>query len=228
MPCASVSATSASPTSVPIKWRSSPPRRPRFFIDNGAFSAWKKGVLLSADYWAAFYAWLPQWLASPTTWFVIPDEIDSGSQAQDALIRECPVELLPRGWPVWHMDEPISRLLALIERFGRVCIGSTAEYRVVGSVAWRLRMDEAFNAILASLGRVPPVHMLRGLQCLLPTFDYPFSSVDSTNIARNHNRMKKHGDLATWAIVQQTNRWDALNCPTTWPPPRLSQLSLIA
>ncbi len=193
-------------------------------IDNGAFSAWKKGLTLDREYWAAFYAFVALWLilAPAGSWFVIPDVIDAGSQEQDALIRECPAELLPFGVPVWHMDEPISRLLALIERHGRVCIGSTAEFAVVGSPAWRERMDEAWNAIWTAFGRIPPVHMLRGMQCLLPTFDYPFSTVDSTDLARNHNRLKRYGEHYRWAVAQKANRWDAMAAKRelVWPPRR--------
>jgi hypothetical protein len=194
----------------------------RVMIDNGAFSAWKKGLILDAAYWAAFWEFVTTWLprCPPGSSFVIPDVIDAGTQEQDALIRECPAELLPFAWPVWHMDEPISRLLALAERFGRACIGSTAEFVVVGSPAWRRRMDEAFDAELATFGKLPENHMLRGLQCFRPEFDYPFARADSADIGRNHNRQKRHGPRYLWAVEQRINRWDALaaRCPTTWVP----------
>jgi hypothetical protein len=191
-------------------------------IDNGAFSAWKKGVVLDDAYWRAFYEFVLTWLprADPRSWFVIPDVIDAGTQGQDALIRECPAELLNRGAPVWHMDEPVSRLLRLIERHPRVCIGSTAEYVVVGSPTWRARMDEVWDAIVETFGDIPQVHMLRGMQCFLPTFDYPFTSADSTDLARNHNRLKRYRELHKWASIQKADRWDRLaaRCPTSWVP----------
>jgi hypothetical protein len=191
-------------------------------IDNGAFSAWKKGLVLDAAYWRAFYEFVLRWLpqADPRSWFVIPDVIDAGTQEQDALIRECPADLLPRGAPVWHMDEPISRLLRLIEAHPRVCIGSTAEFVVVGSAAWRRRMDEVFDAVVQTFGDIPVLHMLRGMQCFLPTFDYPFASADSTDIARNHNRHARYGSHRRWATLQKADRWDRLAaaCPSTWTP----------
>ncbi|PZQ59251.1 MAG: hypothetical protein DI570_16455 [Phenylobacterium zucineum] len=191
-------------------------------IDNGAFSAWKKGLVLDAAYWRAFYDFVIRWLpqADPRSWFVIPDVIDAGTQEQDALIRECPAELLNRGAPVWHMDEPISRLLRLIEAHPRVCIGSTAEFAVVGSPAWRARMDEVWDEIIRTFGAVPIIHMLRGMQCFLPTFDYPFDSGDSTDIGRNHNRLKRYGERHMWAVARKADRWDELaaRCPTTWTP----------
>jgi hypothetical protein len=196
-----------------------------FFIDCGAFSAWKKGLLMTTAYWAAYYKFVRRWY-DQCAWFVIPDEIGSGTQAQEALLRECPADLLPKGWPVWHTDEPVSRALDLVQRFGRLCVGAVGEHEVIGSDAFRARMDELFNAIWATFGLIPPIHMFRGLRLLLPSYDYPISSADSTNIGRNHNRMKKHGDRRIWAIVAQTDRWDALNCPTTWPPTRLTQKQL--
>lgn len=188
-------------------------------IDNGAFSAWKKGIVLDAEYWGRFYEFVRNWIR-PGDWFVIPDVIDAGTQEQDALIRECPADIAPFGVPVWHMDEPIGRLLSLIEKHGRVCMGSTAEYAVVGSASWRMRMDEAWDAIAATFGDIPWIHMLRGMQCLMPSFDYPFSSVDSTDLARNHNRLKRYGDDYLWAIKAKADRWDSLNCPTSWEPRR--------
>ena len=77
-------------------------------LDNGAFSAWKRGHVVD---WHGYYHWADQWLDYPTTWAVIPDVIDSGTQEQDALLREWPHG--DRGAPVWHMDEPTIRLLAL-------------------------------------------------------------------------------------------------------------------
>ena len=203
-------------------------------IDCGSFAAWTANMKVGAQtiifdqaYWLAYYAFSAKWVRRPQDWCVIPDVIDAGSQEQDALLREWPAELARCGVPVWHMDEPVARLLRLIDTYGRVCIGSTAEYRVVGSPEWRERMDEVWNAIWTMFGAIPDVHMFRGLQCLLPSYDYPFRRVDSTNIARNHNRMKKHGSRSAWAIRQQIDGWDRRNCPEVWPPDRLKQTSLI-
>jgi hypothetical protein len=199
-----------------------------WFIDCGAFSAWKQGLVLDAAYWALYYEFVRHWLARGCGWFVIPDVINAGSQLQDALLRECPADLKPFGAPVWHMDEPISRLLTLADEFARVCIGSTAEYAVVGSPAWRERMDEAWDALRARQGPRPRIHMLRGLQCELPSYDYPFDSVDSTHMGRNHNRLNRFGDDKPWAVKQFADRWDRLNCPLRWEPEkRMRQADLM-
>lgn len=171
-------------------------------LDNGAFSLWKAGK--SVD-WRAYYEWTDRWLDYPTTWAVIPDVIDGGEDAQDALIRDWPHGA--RGVPVWHMDEPLNRLLRLTDTWPRVCVGSTAQYAIVLSDSWCQRMDAAFNAVARHHQRMPWLHMLRGMQ--LAGKRWPFASVDSTDIARNHNRPQNTPEL-------MADRWDAVQCPAHW------------
>lgn len=181
-------------------------------LDNGAFSAFTRG---HKPDWPGYYAWCDRWLDYPTTWAVIPDVIDAGSQEQDALLREWPHG--EKGAPVWHMDEPIDRLLRLIDEWPRVCVGSTGEYWRVLSDAWTARMDAAWGAIAAAHARTPTLHMLRGMQ--LSGREWPFASVDSTDIAQNHNRPQN-------TPRAMADRWDALQTPARWTP-RPVQLSLL-
>jgi len=184
-------------------------------LDNGAFSAWKSK---RATDWTGFYAWCDKWLDYPTTWAIPPDVIDAGSQEQDALLREWP-HGKRQAAPVWHMDEPVPRLLRLIEEgWSRVCVGSTAEYAVVLSELWQRRMDETWNEIARTFARTPPLHMLRGMQ--LSGMRWPFASVDSTDIAQNHHL--PHQGPRTMA-----DRWDAKQCPGRWEM-RAEQLELVA
>jgi len=171
-------------------------------LDNGAFSAWKSGKQTN---WNGYYQWCDQWLDYPTTWAVIPDVIDAGTQEQDALLREWPHG--HKGAPVWHMDEPIYRLLQLCDEWPRVCVGSTAEYAIVLSDAWCHRMDEAFNELASRHKRMPWLHMLRGMQ--LSGKQYPFGSVDSTDLARNHH-------LPHQTPRKMADRWDGAQCPARW------------
>jgi len=173
-------------------------------LDNGAFSVWKSG---KATDWPGYYDWCDRWLDHPTTWAVIPDVIDAGTQEQNALLREWPHG--ERGAPVWHMDEPLDRLVRLTEEWPRVCIGSTAEYAVVLSPSWVSRMDQAWNAISARHRRTPNVHMLRGMQ--LSGREWPFASVDSTDVAQNHNRPQN-------TARAMADRWDAGQTPAKWTP----------
>jgi hypothetical protein len=181
-------------------------------LDNGAFSAWKSGRPTD---WSAFYEWSDRWLAYPTTWAVIPDVIDAGTQEQDALLREWPHG--HKGSPVWHMDEPINRLLRLCDEWPRVCIGSTERFATVLSAQWCARIDQAFNDVSARHKRLPWLHMLRGMQ--LSGKHWPFASVDSTDIARNHH-LPHHGARS------MADRWDAKQTPGNWAR-RPQQMDLI-
>lgn len=171
-------------------------------LDNGAFS---KHTRQADTDWASYYAWCDQWLDYPTTWAVIPDVIDAGSQEQDGLIREWPHG--DRGAPVWHSSEPLDRLYRLCDEWPKVCVGSTDGHWQVLSAAWRARMDEAFNGLARRHKRMPWLHMLRGMQLALEP--YPFASVDSTDVARNHHR--PHNTARAMA-----DRWDAAQCPPRW------------
>lgn len=171
-------------------------------LDNGAFSAWTKGRVTD---WNGFYEWAAKWLDYHTTWAVIPDVIDGDEDANDALLKQWPHGT--RGAPVWHMHEDIGRLLNLAARWPRVCIGSSGSYRVVGSPRWHGRMSEAMNALCSN---APPpcwLHLLRGMA--LAGSHYPFASLDSTDVARNHNRPQN-------TAAKMAALWDSQQCPARW------------
>ena len=169
-------------------------------LDNGAFSVWRSGK--KAD-WESYYEWADMWLDCVTTWAIIPDVIDGSEAEQDALIKQWPHG--GRGAPVWHLNEPIDRLLALIETWPKVCIGSAGEYPEVGTDKWHGRMTEAFNEV-SKRGRMPWLHGLRmqGVGHL-----YPFGSVDSADVARNNNRKQNtiESMVARWDCSQPQMRW---------------------
>lgn len=171
-------------------------------LDNGAFTAWRQGT---ATDWKAYYRWVEPWLDYWTTWAVVPDVIDGDSDANDALLAEWPHGA--RGAPVWHMHEPIARLLRLAEAWPRLCLGSSGEYAVVGSARWHDRMTDAMNRLCGD--GPPPVwlHMLRGMS--LSGLHYPFASVDSTDIARNHNAPQN-------SPRKMVERWDCAQTPARW------------
>lgn len=174
-------------------------------LDNGAFSAFTKG---HTPNWTKFYAWCAKWFAEMEgTLAIIPDEIAAGSQYQDALITEWP--FAHRGIPVWHMDEPIGRLLDLVNVWPVVAIGSSGDYWKLLAPDWVARMDATFDAIVATYGSIPELHMLRGLAAC--RYDYPFRRADSTDIAKNHHRPQND-------VVRMADRWDAMDCPTGWQP----------
>lgn len=184
-------------------------------LDNGAFSKWRSG---KATDWPAYYDWADRWLHHPATWAVVPDVIDGGSQLQDALLREWP-HGRRQAAPVWHMDEPIARLLRLCEEgWERVCVGSTAEYAVVLSASWVGRMDSLWNKVTRTFGRAPRLHMLRGMQ--LSGREWPFYSLDSTDIAQNHH-------LPQNSPRAMADRWDGTQCAGRWTL-KPEQMELVA
>lgn len=154
-----------------------------FAVDNGAFSAWKRGTPVTD--WRPFYEWVGQLCREPGFDFaVIPDVIDGSEEENDALVSEWP---LPKwiGAPVWHMHESVERLVRLAEEWPRVCIGSSGEYSAVGTTEWWECINRALLAICDDKGK--PICKLHGLRMLNPKVfgQLPLSSADSTNVARN-------------------------------------------
>ena len=137
-------------------------------LDNGAFSFWmaarRRGLeACEAERdWRPYYAWVEQWLSGPNRWAVVPDAVAMPSQINDGLLNEWPLRR-EQAAPVWHMDEPISRLGRLLDQgWNRVCLGwvhPEKRQNVVGSPAYFARMDE----VAAFIGNIwPDLHMLRG------------------------------------------------------------------
>lgn len=158
-------------------------------LDNGAFTAWKKGV--SVD-WNEYFAWAHKLSKNPhVDWAIIPDVIDGDEEANLKLISRW-TQWESRfkqsfGVPVWHMHESDEKLAWLCRAYERIAIGSSAEYSSVGSEEWHRRMQWAMKILCDSEGNPKTkIHMLRGLDSAVFT-KYPFSSADSTNAARNCN-----------------------------------------
>lgn len=176
-------------------------------LDNGAFTFWRSGTPTD---WPGFVAWAKPWLEYRTTWAVMPDVIGGTEEENDLLIAwlwNHDSEVFRRSAPVWHMHESIDRLKRLCHGYERVCIGSSGMFKDVGSASWHRRMEQAMNAVCGN-GPVPVwLHMLRGMA--LSGSHYPFASVDSTDIAQNHNRPQN-------TPVRMVERWDAMQCSPRW------------
>ena len=154
-----------------------------FAIDNGAFSAWKRGEPVQD--WRAFYEWAAACKLVPSCDFaVVPDVIDGSEADNDALLAEWP---MPRwfGAPVWHMHESLDRLERLATAWPRVCIGSSGEFTMIGTQAWWGQISRAMRTVCNDEGQ--PLVKLHGLRMLNPEIftRLPFASADSTNIGRN-------------------------------------------
>jgi hypothetical protein len=153
-----------------------------FALDNGAFSAWRKGSPI--EEWEHYFAWIAGWTKHPGfDWFLIPDVIDGTEVENDALVESC--RTFEGAVPVWHLHESLNRLESLADRFRRVALGSSGEFSQIKTQRWWRRMAEAMDILCCGDGR--PRCKIHGLRMLDPEVftRFPFASADSTNVARN-------------------------------------------
>ena len=171
-------------------------------LENGAFSAFRKGEKLD---FKKCYEWLEDKLGHPH-WCVIPDIIDGSISEQKKLLVEFPFppELSA---PVWHIGLDIDYLYFLLDRYPRVCFGSSGQYWNVGSLQWCQRIDYVFNNLTKKYKHIPNIHMLRGLS--LGGTKYPFASADSTNVARNFKTLNKCPE-------KMARKIDSMQNPIKW------------
>lgn len=158
-----------------------------FALDNGAFSAWRRGLEMDTS---GYYRWTEKWLKYPGCDFaVIPDVIDGSKEDNDALISEWPHGVL--GVPVWHLHESLDRLLRLCKEWPKVALGSSGRWRTPGTADWWIRMGEAMQSVCDSDGM--PMTKLHGLRMLNPSVftRLPLSSADSSNVAVNSGSLKR-------------------------------------
>lgn len=151
-------------------------------LDNGAFSAWKRGIRID---WNDFYRRVEMHYENPKLkFFVIPDVIEGGEKDNDQLIAALPVHLRGKAAPVWHLHESIDRLVELCQEWPRVCFGSSGQYAVIRTKLWHERMKEAFQAIYVTHQFKTRIHGLRMLDGRVLGC-YPLNTADSTNLACN-------------------------------------------
>lgn len=151
-------------------------------FDNGAFSFWTNKKVPD---WDAFYSRLDGiYDHQKLKFFVIPDVIVGGEEDNDALIRSMPSKFIDKAAPVWHLHESIDRLVHLCEEWPRVCFGSSGEYAIIRTAAWKARMKEAFQAIYVKHNLKTKIHGLRMLDGRV-LGNYPLNTADSTNLACN-------------------------------------------
>ena len=159
-----------------------------FALDNGAYTLWKEQS--QAEYpWDDWFQWVKPWLSHPGLAFVVlPDVVDGTAEQNEQLASRWWMEHdVPHhmGVPVWHLHEPIKRLVSLSRRCQTVALGSSGEYAQPGVDQWWDRMADAMDSICDSTGR--PRCRLHGLRMMNPSIfaHVPFASVDSTSVARN-------------------------------------------
>jgi hypothetical protein len=173
-----------------------------FVLDNGAFTIWNKGGTLDV---AGFIAWVRHWHRHPGfQWALIPDVIDGDEAANDAMLEQWPADLRRCGVPVWHLHEPVARLVRLAQQYHTVALGSSGKWATPGTAGWWLRMREAMDAVCDEHGR--PMCKLHGLRMLNPKVfsKLPLASADSTNAGRNCNQLDRFGMYVPPTGAQRT------------------------
>jgi hypothetical protein len=157
-----------------------------FILDNGAFTTWKQGKEYDIE---GFAELVTDWHRHPSfDWYIIPDSIEGADKENNVMRAKwrnlVSGDIFSRGVPVWHLHESIETLNYLSRAYSRVAFGSSGEYAQVGDSAWWQRMAEAMDAICDD---GLPRCKIHGLRMLDPTIfsHFPFSSADSTNVARN-------------------------------------------
>ncbi len=151
-------------------------------FDNGAFSAWRAGKPIKD--WHPYYLWVKEWMHHPSFDFaLIPDIIDGSERDNDTQISIWGLGKQV-GCPIWHLHESLHKLENLCNYWPRVAIGSSGDYAVIGTPSWWDRMSEAMETACPFGWPKAKLHGLRMLDTDIFT-KFPFSSADSTNVARN-------------------------------------------
>ncbi len=186
-----------------------------FVLDNGAFSAWKKGI--SVD-WASYYEWVRSWHRHPGFHFaLIPDVIGGTEEENDALLDSWPEDL--NGVPVYHVHEPTDRLLRLAAVYGTVALGSSGEFSHPGAHVWWQRMEEIMEAVCDN---GVPKCKLHGLRMLNPSVfsRLPLSSADSVNASVNAGSLGRFGIYIPTTRAQRASviadRIETFNSAHVW------------
>lgn len=152
-------------------------------FDNGAWPIFASGK--GRIDIPAYIEWVIKWYRHPGfDWCLIPDVIDGDEDHNNSLIKEWPLDKFV-SVPVWHMHESLDKLGWLCGDFPRVAVGSSGEFVMIGTPKWWGRIAEAMEVICYDDGK--PICRLHGLRQMDPeVFSViPYSSVDSTNVARN-------------------------------------------
>ena len=180
-----------------------------FAIDNGAFSAYNKGVSID---WDKYKDFVYKWMKPNMNFHIIPDVIGGTWKENMRLIEGWDVR---RSAPVWHMSEPLEMAKELSYNYEYLCIGgNVGKHSNIGSLDWWQRINE-FMEVVCDDG-VPrcKIHGLRMLDNALRSI--PFYSADSTNLARHLSRPDMSRTAAALCLSQwiessqASTRWEGL------------------
>jgi len=149
-----------------------------FILDNGAFSAWKRGEQID---WNAYVRWVQELSIHPGYQFsILPDVINGTEEENDELLQQYE---LPCGVPVFHQGETMDRIDRLAQTYSTVAISSVE--KVIPSITFDTWMSQVMEVLTDKQG-FPKVR-IHGLRMLNPRIftKYPFSSADSSMVGQN-------------------------------------------
>lgn len=196
-----------------------------FCLDNGAFSAWKRGI--SPD-WDEYLQWVNLWARHPAfDFWLIPDDIEGDETANWKLMFSYG-RRIPHAVPVYHMHESLEHLDRIIREFPRVAIGSSGQWPNPGTGSWWDRMGQIME-VCCNVDGEPRVK-LHGLRMLDPEIfgKLPLSSADSTNAVLNSKSNTRFGmykpPTAAQAASVIASRIECFNSAAIWKPS--TQMSL--
>lgn len=189
-----------------------------FILDNGAFTAWRKGGEIDFN---GYVKWISDWCRHPGfDWCIIPDVIDGDeSSNDDKILQWNDTEGSKFGMPVWHLHESIERLERLSNNFRIVCLGSSGAWSNPGSEKWWNRMSQVMDAVC--INGIPPCKF-HGLRMLDPEIftKLPLSSADSTNAAVNSGSLERFGMYRPPSVYQRAtviaDRVESFNSAPVW------------
>jgi len=194
-----------------------------FCFDNSAYTAWRSGKPITN--WQGYYDWVNEWGWHPRFDFaLIPDVIEGTEQENHQLFAQWFKKIDSRLWdygcPVWHLHESLEYLQLLCDKTGRVALGSSGQWSVIGSDGWHRRMDEAMRVICDGAGRPRVrIHGLRMLDVAVVA-RYPFASADSTNVVQNASLLGRFGQYKPPTRAQRAeviaSRIESVNSPAIY------------
>jgi hypothetical protein len=195
-----------------------------FILDNGAFSAWKRGEQID---WNDYARWVKELSSHPGYQFsILPDVINGTEEENDELLQQYK---LPCGVPVFHQGESLARLNRLAQSYSTVAISSVE--KSIPSISFNSWINGVFQSLTDELG-VPRVKV-HGLRMLNPEIftRFPFASADSSYLGQTcADEGKFTGSLRPISTEVRgavlLDRVESYQSPGRYIPPKEEQLDL--
>lgn len=152
-------------------------KRPKLFMDSGAFTAKSKGQVIRIDEYAAFLRRWEKYITASAGLDVIFDP--EGTWKNQKEIER--YNLTPQPLPAFHIGEDFKWLVRYVNEYDYICLGGTAtkKYSVQARLEW---LDECWGNYLTDSDGLPLIKVhgfaATGIDVMR---HYPWFSVDSTS-----------------------------------------------